>query len=193
MQNDRKPCPECGNKMNYSAANKIYLCPYCGEEFGERNGKLVKKVAQASGPTGERSAAEMREELDAAFKETQIGAQLADEEAKKVRKREQTELFDLRMRNTEARTMIRATNRRGIGLCLFLDFVIFVLSYNYNLLVYGLIAMAFLTLGTYLYLTSYTAKIKEWQTRVASETKEIEGDVYLEGLNQELDKDEGPK
>ena len=191
MQNQRRPCPECGNKMNYSAADKIYLCPYCGEEFVERNGKLVKKVAQPSGPIGERSAAEMKEELEAAFKETRIGAQLADEEAKKVRKKEQAELFDLRMRNTEARTMIKATNRRWVGLCLFLDFVILVLSYNYDLLVYGLVAMALLTLGTYIYLTSHTAKIKEWQTRVASEAKEIEGDVYHEGLNQELDEDEG--
>lgn len=193
MQNDRKPCPECGNKLNYSAANDTYLCPFCGEEFVERNGKLMKKAAPASTPKGKRSAAEMREELEAAFKETEIGAQLADDEARKVRRKEQQELFDLRMRSTEARRMVKATNRRLISLCIFLDFVIFSLSYNYDLLIYGLVAMALLTVGTYLYLASYATKTRKWQARLEAQIKELEADVYREDFDQESAKDEGSK
>jgi len=193
MKDEKKLCPECGNKLNYSRADEIYLCPYCGEEFAERDGELVKKRAGAAAPKGGRTAEEMREELDAAFQDTLIGAQLADDQAKKARKKEEGHLLDLRMRGTEARRMIKVANQRGIGLCIFLNFVILALSYNYDVLPYGLGAMALLTLGTYFYLSSYATKIQDWETRVETETKELEKDLYLKELEKELDEDEGLK
>ncbi len=193
MEDEKKLCPNCSNKLNYSRADEIYLCPYCGEEFVERDGNLIKKRAGTPAPKGGKTADEMKEELDAAFQDTLIGAQLADDRAQKIRKKDEVHLLDLRMRATEARRMTKVANRRGIGLCIFLDFVILALSYNYDVLAYGLSAMALLTLGTYLYLSSYATKVQKWETRVASETKELEKDLYLKELEKELDEDEGLK
>jgi len=89
--------------------------------------------------------------------------------------------------------MVKATNRRLISLCIFLDFVIFSLSYNYDLLIYGLVAMALLTVGTYLYLASYATKTRKWQARLEAQIKELEADVYREDFDQESAKDEGSK
>jgi len=193
MGDEKKLCPKCGNKLNYSRVDEMYLCPYCGEEFVERDGKLATKRAGTSAPKGGRTADEMREELESAFEDTLIGAQLADDQAKKARKKDQAHLLDLRMTGSEARRMTKAANQRGIGLCIFLDFVIFALSYNYDVLAYGLAAMALLTLGTYFYLSSYATKINKWKTSVVSETKELEKDLYLKELDKELDEDEGLK
>ena len=193
MANDKKPCPDCGNKMNYSRSDNIHLCPYCGEEFVENDGKLAKKRAGDSAPKAGRTVEEMRQELEGAFGDSLLGAQLADEKARKARKKDESQLFDLRMRATEARRITRVANRTGISLCIFFDFIILALSYNYDLLACGLGAMALLTLGTYLYLSSNAAKVKKWEERIASETREIEKDLYLEELSKELDENEGLK
>ena len=193
MGDEKKPCPECGNKLNYSRADEIYLCPYCGEEFAEHNEKLTKKRAAASAPKQGMTADEMKDELDSVFADSLLGRQLSDDRDRKARKKDESHLLDLRMRATEARRMTRVANRTGISLCVFFDFVIFALAYNYDVLAYGLGAMALLTLGTYFYLSSYATKVKKWEERIASETREIEKDLYLEELNKELDEDEGLK
>jgi len=193
MANDKKPCPDCGNKMNYSRSDNIHLCPYCGEEFVENDGKLTKKRAGASAPNTGKTAEEMREELESSFGDSLLGTQLAAEKVKKARKKDEAQLFDLRMRTTEARRITKVANRTGISLCIFFDFIILALSYNYDVLAYGLGAMALLTVGTYFYLSSSAAKVKMWEERIASETRELEKDLYLEELAKELDESEGLK
>jgi len=193
MGDEKKPCPDCGNKLNYSRADEIYLCPYCGMEFVERAGKLVRKGAEPRSQNGGRTAEEMKAELEGAFKDSLIGTQLAGDRAKMERKKDEAHLLNLRLSTTEARTTLKLTNQRGIGLCIFLDFVFFALCYSYDVLAYGLMAMALITIGTYFYLSSHAAKVRKWQTRVATETKELEKELYLKQLEKELDEDEGPE
>ncbi|MBN2209382.1 MAG: hypothetical protein JW759_08815 [Candidatus Coatesbacteria bacterium] len=193
MGDEKKPCPDCGNKLNYSRADEIYLCPYCGMEFVERAGKLVRKGAEASSRKGDMTAEEMKAELEGAFKDSLIATQLADDRAKVERRKDEALLLDLRLSATEARRTLKLTSWRGIGLCIFLDFVILALSYNYDVLAYGLAAMALLTLGTYFYLSSQATKVRKQLTSVAAETKVLEKELYLKELEKELDEDEGPE
>jgi len=60
MEDEKKLCPNCSNKLNYSRADEIYLCPYCGEEFVERDGNLIKKRAGTPAPKGGKTADEMK-------------------------------------------------------------------------------------------------------------------------------------
>ncbi|MBN1592131.1 MAG: hypothetical protein JW941_02640 [Candidatus Coatesbacteria bacterium] len=189
MAGEKKNCPECGNKLNYSRSDDIYLCPYCGEEFRERDGKLRKKSAVKDGPrpqTG-KTAEEMREELESAFGDTLLGAQLEDDKLKRARRRDEAQLFELRLKATEAKRMLKVANRTGISLCIFFDFVVLALAYNYDLFPWGLGLSALITIGTYFYLSSYASKVKKWEERVMSETREIEKGIYLEELSKKLD------
>lgn len=179
MERMKKNCPECGNKLNYSPADKIYTCPYCGEEFTDDKGELVKMQLDEELDAG-LSKDQMKQELEEALKEMPVGAQLADEEKKRKRKKDDAELFELRLKLNEARLMIKTARTRGIGLCILFDVVILALTYNYDVLLHGIVGAFVLTIATYLYLSSYAAKIEKWRVRLESEAKELEKDVYVE-------------
>ncbi|MBN2209105.1 MAG: FYDLN acid domain-containing protein [Candidatus Coatesbacteria bacterium] len=189
----KKICPECGNKLNYNPSDKTYICPFCGEEFTERKGRLVKGSEPAAEPDSPLSEEEMRKEMEDEFGDTLLGAQLADEEKRKERRVDEASLFELRLKLNEAKLMVKVAYTRGLGLCLFLDAVVLILTANYDVLIYGIIAAFVITVGTILYLNSYSTKIEKWRLNLETRVKELEKDLYLEELDETLDSDEEPE
>jgi len=159
--------------MNLSPADEVYLCPYCGGQFVVENGKLVRARLEA---------ARMKEELEDALKETPLGAQLADEEKKRERKKKQEELLELRFQVNETRRMASAALSRGIGVCILLMAVIIILSLYYGVGKVGLPIAGALAAGTYFYLSSYHARLMRKRVGLQARIKELEKDVYENGL-----------
>ncbi|MCD6327474.1 hypothetical protein J7M28_07975 [bacterium] len=181
MANEIKKCTSCGNKLNQSPADKIYSCPYCGLEFVEKKGKLVKREPDfaVNDPLDEAlDEAQMKQDMADALEDMPLGQQLADEAEKLKRKKDEKGLLELRMKRNEARTLIRTAYRTGISLSVFLDAVMIILTYNYDVILYGLIGAFVLTVGTMLYLSSYAAGIRKWSANIEAQAQSTEEELY---------------